>query len=89
MPTLHVKVIPGARADRVVGRYADGIKVQVSAPPEDGKANKALLRVLSEALGLRADQIQLLRGQSNPRKVVSISGMDEGALQAWVQSLPA
>jgi uncharacterized protein (TIGR00251 family) len=88
MPTLNVKVVPGARADRVVGRYADGIKVQVTAPPEDGKANKAVLRLLSEALGIRANRIQLLRGQSNPRKMLGISGVEEAALRAWVQSLP-
>ena len=88
MLTLNVKVIPGARADRVVGRYADGIKVQVSAPPEDGKANKAVLRVLSGVLGIRADQIEVLRGKTSPRKLLSISGIEQAALRAWVQSLP-
>ena len=88
MLTLHVKVVPGARADRVVGRYGDGIKVQVSAPPEDGKANAAVLRVLAIALSLKSDQIHLLRGHANPRKIVSISGVDEAALRAWMQNLP-
>jgi uncharacterized protein (TIGR00251 family) len=87
MPTLQVKVVPGARADRVVGRYGDGIKVQVSAPPEDGKANAAVLRVLASALALKSDQVQILRGQANPRKIVGINGIDEAALKAWVQSL--
>ena len=87
MPTLQVKVVPGARSNRVVGRYGDGIKIQVSAPPEDGKANAAVLRLLASALGLKLDQVQLLRGQGNPRKTVGISGMDEAALQAWIQSL--
>ena len=48
MPTLNVKVVPGAKADRVVGRYGEGIKLQVSAPPEGGKANAAVVRVVAE-----------------------------------------
>jgi uncharacterized protein len=88
MLTLQVKVVPAARADRVVGRYGEGIKIQVSTPPEDGKANNAVMRVLAAALGLRGEQIQLLRGQGSPHKVVSISGMQEHALRSWMQSLP-
>ncbi|HWE97792.1 MAG TPA: DUF167 domain-containing protein [Tepidisphaeraceae bacterium] len=49
--TLNVKVVPGAKRDRVVGRYGDGVKVQVSAPPEDGKANRAVVGVLAASLG--------------------------------------
>src|SRR6476620_2636829 len=54
MATLNVKVVPGASRDRVVGRYGDGVKVQVSAPPEGGKANKAAIEVNARAPGVRA-----------------------------------
>ena len=49
MATIEVKVVPGASRDRVVGRYGDGIKVQVSAPPEGGRANKAVVDVIAAA----------------------------------------
>jgi uncharacterized protein (TIGR00251 family) len=64
MATLAIKVVPGASRDRVVGRYGDAIKVQVSAPPEDGKANKAVVRVLAEFLGTKPDQIEITRGHA-------------------------
>jgi hypothetical protein len=76
MATVNVKVVPGSRHDRVVGRYGDGIKVQVSAPPEGGKANQAVVEVIAAALGIKPQQVQIARGHSQPRKVVEISGME-------------
>ena len=87
MPTLNVKVVPGARHDRVVGRYGEGIKLQVSAPPEGGKANAAVVRVLAEALGVKPSQVQVLRGHGNPRKIVAVDGIDAAALAAWIAAL--
>jgi hypothetical protein len=87
MTTVNVKVVPGAKADRVVGRYGDGIKIQVSAPPEGGKANAAVVRVLAHALGVKPSHVQVLRGHGNPRKVVGIDGMDAHELAGWVAGL--
>ena len=86
MATMNVKVVPGARKDRVSGRYGPGIKVQVSAPPEGGKANAAVVRVLAEALGLRPAQVQVMRGHGQPRKIVSVE-MEEEALAQWIAGL--
>jgi uncharacterized protein YggU (UPF0235/DUF167 family) len=88
MPTLNVKVVPGAKADRVTGRYGNGIKVQVSAPPEGGKANAAVVCVLAAAMGVRLNQVQVLRGHGQPRKVIVVEGMDAASLAAWVAQLP-
>jgi uncharacterized protein (TIGR00251 family) len=87
MPLLHVKVVPGSSRDRVAGRYGDGIKVQVCAPPENGKANKAVVAVLAGALGIKASQVVLVRGQSQPRKVFEIAGMDQAMLEAKLAEL--
>ena len=88
MGTLNVKVVPGARSDRVAGRYGDGIKVQVTAPPEGGKANAAVIRVLAEAMGIKPARVQVLRGHGQPRKVVTVDAMDAATLAAWVANLP-
>jgi uncharacterized protein (TIGR00251 family) len=82
MATLNIKVVPGARKDRVVGPYGDAIKVQVSAPPEGGKANAAVLRVLAEALGVKLGQLELLAGHTQPRKVVRVDGLETGEINA-------
>ena len=87
MATLNVKVVPGSSRDRVAGRYGDGVRVQVSAPPEDGKANRAVVRVLADFLGVRPDQIEIARGQAQPRKIVRVSGMDQSVIDAKLAGL--
>lgn len=72
---LNVKVVPGSSRDRLAGRYGDGIKVQVSAPPEGGKANQAVCQLLAKTLGRPMAAIQIVRGQNQARKVVKIAGM--------------
>jgi uncharacterized protein (TIGR00251 family) len=72
---LRVKVVPGASRDRVAGRYADGIKVQTTAPPEAGKANAAVTKILAQFLGVKANQVQLASAPANPRKQFRISGL--------------
>ena len=79
MALINVKVVPGASRDRVVGRYGDGIKVQVSAPPEGGKANRAVEQVIAEALGLQAQQVRVVKGHSQPRKVIEVDGVEQTA----------
>ena len=77
MAILNIKVVPGATRDRVVGAYGDAIKLQVSAAPEGGKANVAVVEVLAEALGMKAHQIVLLAGHAQPRKVVRVEGLSD------------
>jgi uncharacterized protein (TIGR00251 family) len=72
---LHVKVVPGASRDRVAGRYGEGIKVQTSAPPEGGKANAAVTKILAQFLGVKADQVTLVSAPANPRKQFRIYGL--------------
>lgn len=77
MATVNVKVVPGASRDRVVGAYGDGIKVQVAAPPEGGRANSAVVEVIALALGVKPQQVQIVRGHAQPRKVVEIAGVEQ------------
>jgi hypothetical protein len=56
------------------------LKLSVSAPPEGGRANAAVLELLAEILGLRPRQLQLVRGASSRAKVVEVEGLEAGAL---------
>ena len=85
--TVSVKVVPGASRDRVVGRYGGAIKVQVAAPPEGGKANKAVLALLADALGVRPNQVRLVRGATQSRKVVEVDGVPQAEIDARLASL--
>jgi len=77
---LHVKVVPGASRDRVAGKYGEGIKVQTSAPPEGGKANAAVAKILAQFLNLKSHQVELASAPANPRKQFRISGLTPAQL---------
>ena len=72
---VSVKVVPGASRNRVVGRYGEGIKVQVSAAPEKGKANDAVIAVLAAFFGIDRGSVELTAGHGNPRKQFRLHGL--------------
>ncbi len=78
--TLALRAQPGAKKNSVLGEQAGALKVAVTAPPEDGRANAALIEVLKEWLGVRRSQIELLSGATNRNKVFLIRGMTSEAL---------
>ena len=72
---VSIKAVPGACANRIVGELGDSLKVAVSAPPEGGKANRAIIALLAERLGVAESHISIVRGQSSARKEVFIAGI--------------
>jgi len=79
---IHLKVVPGARQNKVCGALGDRLKVQVSAPPEDGKANRAVCELLAKVLGVREDRVEVVAGPSSPRKTVRVAGIDVATARA-------
>jgi uncharacterized protein (TIGR00251 family) len=72
---LPVRAQPGARRNGVQGEQNGALKVAVTAPPEDGRANQALVEVLREELGLKRSQIKLIAGQTSRDKRFLIRGL--------------
>ena len=62
---LAVRAQPGARKNAVLGEQAGALKVSVTAPPEDGRANAAITELLREWLGLKRAQVDLRTGYTN------------------------
>jgi uncharacterized protein (TIGR00251 family) len=84
---LKIKAVQGASRDAVAGMLGDRIKVRVSAPPEGGKANKAIEAVIAQSLGVKASQVAVVAGMTNPAKTVRVTGVEPAAVEAWVGSL--
>ena len=89
---MAVRLQPKARAERIVGLVseADGstaLKIAVTAPPADGAANAALLRLLSRLFRLPARDLELVLGAADRRKIVAISGAPEALAPIVRESL--
>ena len=82
---LKVKAVPGASRSEIVGRLGEALKVRVAAPPEGGKANREILALLAERLGLAGADVTLVSGAASPAKVVALRGVT--AEQAWARLL--
>lgn len=78
---LLVVVAPGARRDAVVGEYQGRVKISLSAPAVEGKANKALIRYLSALLGCAKSHVQLIRGEKSKVKEVLVTGVSRKAIE--------
>src|SRR5688572_7019203 len=72
---LTVKAVPGASRTRIVGELGGALKIAVAAAPERGQANRAIVELLSESLGVRQANIAITRGQANARKEITIEGL--------------
>lgn len=70
--TLHIQ--PGAKKTEFAGRHGDALKIRLTAPPVDGKANEALIRFIADTLGLAKSAIHLKSGQTSRRKVLEVLG---------------
>jgi uncharacterized protein len=72
---LRLRVSSGARRSEIAGRHGDGWKVRVAAPPEDGRANEAVLALLAERLELPRRAVSIVSGHSAREKVVEMVGI--------------
>lgn len=77
---ISVKVIPNSSKTDIVGWFAKQLKVKLAAPAEKGKANVALVNLLSEVLGLPRTSIKILSGHNNQLKILGIEDMQPDAL---------
>lgn len=82
---LKCKITPKAKKSEILGWMEDGngvnrLRIKLSAPPMDGKANLELLKFLSKKLGLSKGALKLVSGEKSRLKTVRIDGVDERLL---------
>ncbi|MDP3438839.1 MAG: DUF167 domain-containing protein [Azonexus sp.] len=76
--TLHIQ--PGAKKTEFAGLHGDALKIRLSAPPVDGKANEALIKFIATTLHLPKAAVNLKSGQTSRRKVLEVSGTTAEAI---------
>jgi uncharacterized protein len=73
---LSIRVVPRGGKNAVDGVRGDALLIRVTAPPEDGKANAAVIEVLSRALKIAKSRIRIERGEISREKLLRICGAD-------------
>jgi uncharacterized protein (TIGR00251 family) len=83
---VHVHVQPRAGRTQLVGRHGEALKVRVSAPPVDGRANEAAGRLLSAALGVPASRVVLVSGAQSRLKRFRVAGLSAAVVTARLEA---
>jgi uncharacterized protein len=78
---VRLRVAPGSVRTGIVGRYGDGWKVRVAAPPEGGRANDAVVRLLAGTLEVPRGDVAVVSGKGARDKVVTVDGLDEQEIE--------
>ena len=74
---IAVRVQPGAKKEAILG-FADGVlRLRVTAPPVEGRANDAVLELVAQAVGVRPSHVTLLRGARSRDKLLRIDGVSQ------------
>jgi uncharacterized protein (TIGR00251 family) len=84
---LPVRAQPGAKKTAVLGEQNGALKVAVTAPPQDGRANDALTAALREVLGLKRSQVELIGGDKSRDKTFLIRGVVRAELERRLAAL--
>ena len=80
--TLAVRVHPGAKRNAIGGIHAGALKVSITAPATDGRANDALIAFVAERLRVPRTRVGLLAGAANRSKTLRIEGKSAAEVQA-------
>jgi len=84
--TVRVRVSPGARRE-AIRPFGDALKISVRQPPEKGRANREVERLLAEAVAAPPRDVAVVRGGTAPDKVVLFRGWTEERLRAALEKL--
>ena len=80
--TFEVKVHPRAKKNAVTGEVGDALKVALTAPPVEGRANEACIAFLAEVLNVPRSSVTIAAGQSSRNKVILVSGLSAMQVEA-------
>lgn len=72
---INIKVEPRSSRSGIVGPYGNALKVKLTSPPVEGKANNELINVLAKEFGIRKKDVEIVSGESSKNKIVKLTGV--------------
>lgn len=77
---LQIRVAPRSSRTALIGAEGGELRIALNAPPADGKANRALIDLLSKTFKTAKSDIEIIRGETSRKKSVLIRGLEKGAI---------
>ena len=79
--SIKVRVQPGASENQVVGYQRGVLRLRVTAPPQEGRANQAVISMLAAVLGIAKSRVRIVRGHASREKLVSVESLTTEEVQ--------
>ncbi len=73
---LKVKVEPRSSKSGIEGKYGDALKIKLTSPPVEGKANKELIEILAKEFGIHKNDVKIISGRRSKNKIIRLCGVD-------------
>ena len=80
--SIEVRLRPRGRGDELIGFENGVLQARVAAPPVDGRANKALCKLIAKRARVAPSRVSVVRGEKSRDKLVRVEGVDEATLLA-------
>lgn len=80
--TFAVKIHPRAKNNAITGEVGDALKLALTAPPVEGRANEACVQLLAELLRVSRSSVTIAAGQSSRNKVIRVAGLSAAEVRA-------
>jgi len=77
---IRVRLRPRGKSDELIGFREGVLQARVSAPPVEGRANRALCRLIAKRLGVAPSKVSVVRGEKSRDKVVRVEGLEAATL---------
>jgi len=78
---LTLKVLPRSSRCEIIGPHGDALKIKVTSPPVEGRANEEIVEFLAETLGIKKGQVAIVSGHASRQKTVAITGCNRHELE--------
>lgn len=72
---FQIKVLPRSSRSEVAGMHGDALKIKITAPPVEGKANDEIIRFLAKRLGVKSGQVSIVSGDHSQIKTIAVAGL--------------
>ena len=76
---IHLHVAPRSSRTRLCGLHDDRLKIHITAPPTEGKANAAIVKFLAKTLSVSRAAVRFVSGETGKRKTIEVEGLDAAA----------
>jgi uncharacterized protein (TIGR00251 family) len=81
---FNIRVLPRSSRCEIAGIQNDALKLKITAPPVEGKANEECIRFLSDTLGIKRNRISIIAGRKSKNKSVAINGLSREDIESII-----